>query len=59
MALEPGSGRRSVSPESSGRESPIPRQWRNQLGEGMYALLNLCFMIRNADEQRRGLCYQG
>ncbi|KAK2009636.1 hypothetical protein LZ32DRAFT_620518 [Colletotrichum eremochloae] len=32
MALEPGSGRRSVSPESSGRESPLPRQWRNQLG---------------------------
>ncbi|CAM1506599.1 Fc.00g062400.m01.CDS01 [Cosmosporella sp. VM-42] len=32
MALEPGSGRRSVSPDSSGRESPIPRQWRNQLG---------------------------
>ncbi|KAK1600247.1 Dopey, N-terminal-domain-containing protein [Colletotrichum navitas] len=32
MALEPGSGRRSVSPESSGRDSPLPRQWRNQLG---------------------------
>ncbi|WAO88187.1 Dopey-N domain-containing protein [Fusarium falciforme] len=32
MALEPGSGRRSVSPDSSGRDSPIPRQWRNQLG---------------------------
>ncbi|KFA53049.1 hypothetical protein S40293_05311 [Stachybotrys chartarum IBT 40293] len=31
MALEPGSGRRSVSPESSGRDSPMPRQWRNQL----------------------------
>ncbi|KAL1880805.1 hypothetical protein VTK73DRAFT_4975 [Phialemonium thermophilum] len=30
MALEPG--RRSVSPESSGRDSPVPRQWRNQLG---------------------------
>ncbi|KAK3337115.1 putative regulator of reproduction dopa [Cercophora scortea] len=30
MALEPS--RRSVSPESSGRESPVPRQWRNQLG---------------------------
>ncbi|KAK4457451.1 hypothetical protein QBC42DRAFT_279088 [Cladorrhinum samala] len=30
MALEPG--RRSVSPESSGRDSPAPRQWRNQLG---------------------------
>ncbi|KAK0632390.1 Dopey, N-terminal-domain-containing protein [Immersiella caudata] len=30
MALEPG--RRSISPESSGRESPVPRQWRNQLG---------------------------
>jgi len=29
MALEPS--RRSISPESSGRESPIPRQWRNQL----------------------------
>ncbi|KAI5465986.1 Dopey, N-terminal-domain-containing protein [Mariannaea sp. PMI_226] len=25
-------GRRSVSPESSGRDSPIPRQWRSQLG---------------------------
>uniref|UniRef100_A0A0D2XCU6 Uncharacterized protein n=1 Tax=Fusarium oxysporum (strain Fo5176) TaxID=660025 RepID=A0A0D2XCU6_FUSOF len=35
MALEPGSGRRSVSPESSGRESPILRQWRNQLGEAL------------------------
>ncbi|KPM41775.1 Protein dopey [Neonectria ditissima] len=32
MVLEPGSGRRSVSPEASGRDSPIPRQWRNQLG---------------------------
>ncbi|KAK4217691.1 protein dopey [Rhypophila decipiens] len=30
MALD--LGRRSVSPESSGRESPVPRQWRNQLG---------------------------
>ncbi|KAK4165662.1 protein dopey [Cladorrhinum sp. PSN259] len=30
MALE--LGRRSVSPESSGRDSPVPRQWRNQLG---------------------------
>ncbi|KAF4438913.1 dopey [Fusarium acutatum] len=38
MALEPESGRRSVSPESSGRESPIPRQWRNQLGEEDYAV---------------------
>ncbi|KAL6924701.1 hypothetical protein FSST1_001975 [Fusarium sambucinum] len=38
MALEPGSGRRSVSPESSGRDSPIPRQWRNQLGEEDYAI---------------------
>ncbi|KAF4456462.1 putative regulator of reproduction DopA [Fusarium austroafricanum] len=38
MALEPGSGRRSVSPESSGRESPIPRQWRSQLGEEDYAI---------------------
>ncbi|KAF4982252.1 hypothetical protein FZEAL_2136 [Fusarium zealandicum] len=32
MALEPGPGRRSASPESSGRDSPIPRQWRNQFG---------------------------
>ncbi|KAK0392731.1 hypothetical protein NLU13_2226 [Sarocladium strictum] len=32
MALDPNSGRRSVSPESSGRDSPIPPQWRNQLG---------------------------
>ncbi|KAK3383776.1 Dopey, N-terminal-domain-containing protein [Lasiosphaeria ovina] len=31
MSLEPG--RRSASPDnSSGRESPVPRQWRNQLG---------------------------
>ncbi|KAH8910886.1 hypothetical protein BR93DRAFT_943130 [Coniochaeta sp. PMI_546] len=30
MALEPG--RRSASPDSSGRNSPAPRQWRNQLG---------------------------
>ncbi|KAJ1331246.1 Dopey-like protein [Microdochium nivale] len=30
MALEPGP-RRSMSPESSGRASPTPRQWRNQL----------------------------
>ncbi|EHA58065.1 hypothetical protein MGG_13176 [Pyricularia oryzae 70-15] len=30
MALEPGLA--PGSPESSGRESPIPRQWRNQLG---------------------------
>jgi hypothetical protein len=32
MAPDPASGRRSVSPENSGRDSPIPRQWRNQLG---------------------------
>ncbi|KAK1240918.1 hypothetical protein MKX07_006351 [Trichoderma sp. CBMAI-0711] len=32
MALELGPGVRSGSPESSGRDSPIPRQWRNQLG---------------------------
>ncbi|VUC36112.1 unnamed protein product [Clonostachys rosea] len=32
MAPDPVSGRRSVSPESSGRDSPIPRQWRSQLG---------------------------
>ncbi|RYP11437.1 hypothetical protein DL764_000091 [Monosporascus ibericus] len=31
MAPEPGV-RRSVSPESSGRNTPTPRQWRNQLG---------------------------
>ncbi|KAH9909028.1 Dopey, N-terminal-domain-containing protein [Xylariomycetidae sp. FL2044] len=31
MALEPGP-RRSISPESSGRNTPSPRQWRNQLG---------------------------
>ncbi|KAK1754881.1 protein dopey [Echria macrotheca] len=30
MALE--ASRRSMSPDSSGRESPVPRQWRNQLG---------------------------
>ncbi|PNH29210.1 hypothetical protein VD0002_g2145 [Verticillium dahliae] len=33
MANEPASSRRSLSPESSGRDSPLPtRQWRNQLG---------------------------
>ncbi|KAI1779804.1 putative regulator of reproduction dopa [Hypoxylon cercidicola] len=31
MALEPGP-RRSMSPESSGRNTPTLRQWRNQLG---------------------------
>ncbi|RYP63263.1 hypothetical protein DL770_009421 [Monosporascus sp. CRB-9-2] len=31
MAPEPGA-RRSVSPESSGRNTPTPRQWKNQLG---------------------------
>ncbi|KAI0200153.1 putative regulator of reproduction dopa [Astrocystis sublimbata] len=31
MALEPGP-RRSMSPESSGRNTPTIRQWRNQLG---------------------------
>ncbi|KAL2270106.1 hypothetical protein VTJ83DRAFT_2290 [Remersonia thermophila] len=30
MALEPG---RSVSPDSSGRDSPGPRQWMGQLGD--------------------------
>ncbi|KAI1279053.1 putative regulator of reproduction dopa [Xylaria sp. FL0933] len=30
MALEPGP-RRSMSPESSGRDTPTSRQWRNQL----------------------------
>ncbi|KAM3070867.1 hypothetical protein ACMFMG_009784 [Clarireedia jacksonii] len=32
MALEPRSGRQSVSPASSGRASPVSRKWRNQLG---------------------------
>ncbi|RXG43361.1 hypothetical protein VDGE_03044 [Verticillium dahliae] len=33
MANEPASSRRSLSPESSCRDSPLPtRQWRNQLG---------------------------
>ncbi|KHN96423.1 Dopey [Metarhizium album ARSEF 1941] len=32
MALDQGSGAIAGSPESSGRDSPIPRQWRNQLG---------------------------
>ncbi|KAJ6784133.1 hypothetical protein PWT90_09007 [Aphanocladium album] len=32
MALDPGSRAWTGSPESSGRDSPIPRQWRNQLG---------------------------
>ncbi|KAI0482939.1 Dopey, N-terminal-domain-containing protein [Xylariaceae sp. FL0804] len=31
MSLDPGH-RRSMSPESSGRTTPTPRQWRNQLG---------------------------
>ncbi|KAJ4144793.1 hypothetical protein LMH87_003663 [Akanthomyces muscarius] len=31
MALDPGSRAWTGSPESSGRDSPIPRQWRNQL----------------------------
>ncbi|KAK4239834.1 hypothetical protein C8A03DRAFT_42613 [Achaetomium macrosporum] len=30
MALDPG--RRSASPDSSDRDSPVPRQWRSQLG---------------------------
>ncbi|KAK2612449.1 hypothetical protein QQS21_001553 [Conoideocrella luteorostrata] len=34
MALDPGSSAIAGSPESSGRDSPIPRQWRNQLGGG-------------------------
>ncbi|KKA28636.1 hypothetical protein TD95_001870 [Thielaviopsis punctulata] len=29
-SLEPGSGR--ATPDSSGRVSPVPRQWRNQIG---------------------------
>ncbi|RCI15549.1 hypothetical protein L249_3612 [Ophiocordyceps polyrhachis-furcata BCC 54312] len=33
MALEPASGVYSASPESSGRDSPVPRGWRNQLGQ--------------------------
>ncbi|KAK5990439.1 Protein dopey [Cladobotryum mycophilum] len=32
MALDLGPGARSGSPESSGRDSPIPPQWRNQFG---------------------------
>ncbi|SPN96987.1 probable regulator of reproduction DopA [Cephalotrichum gorgonifer] len=32
MAHDLASGRRSASPESSDRDSPLPRQWRNQLG---------------------------
>ncbi|PHH86716.1 hypothetical protein CDD83_9857 [Cordyceps sp. RAO-2017] len=33
MALESGPGAPSGSPESSERDSPIPRRWRTQLGE--------------------------
>ncbi|KAM4054924.1 protein dopey [Hirsutella rhossiliensis] len=33
MSPEPGPGVRPASPESSGRDSPIPRRWRNQLGQ--------------------------
>ena len=43
MALDPG--RRSASPESSGRDSPVPRQWRNQLSSGKptsYHMLLCC-----------------
>ncbi|PHH53372.1 Protein dopey [Ceratocystis fimbriata CBS 114723] len=32
--LEPGSAAHSPTPDSSGRASPIPRQWRNQLSSG-------------------------
>ncbi|OAA74000.1 cellular morphogenesis regulator DopA [Cordyceps fumosorosea ARSEF 2679] len=32
MALDPGSRAWTGSPESSGRDSPIPRQWRSQPG---------------------------
>ncbi|KAK3355856.1 Dopey, N-terminal-domain-containing protein [Neurospora tetraspora] len=31
MSLDP-TRPRSISPESSGRDSPVPKQWRNQLG---------------------------
>lgn len=48
MALDPGSGPFSGSPESSGRDSPIPRQWRNQLGGGMRRrILNKSGMTTN------------
>ncbi|KAG6086955.1 hypothetical protein E4U30_000289 [Claviceps sp. LM220 group G6] len=32
MAPDPASSAVGGSPESSGRDSPVPRQWRNQLG---------------------------
>ncbi|KAL5614715.1 uncharacterized protein BROUX77_000552 [Berkeleyomyces rouxiae] len=32
--LEPGSAAHSPTPDSSGRASPVPRQWRNQLSSG-------------------------
>ena len=43
MALEPG--RRSVSPDSSGHDSPVPRQWRNQLGTGRCLLMRPDFLF--------------
>lgn len=36
MALDLPPGARSVSPESSGRDSPIPKQWGGLLGTGEY-----------------------
>ena len=43
MALEPG--RRSASPDSDGRDSPVPRQWRNQLGTGMLSVLLFLWVV--------------
>jgi hypothetical protein len=59
MALDPG--RRSVSPESSGHESPKPRQWRNQLGSGkcsrfvvyVYRILTLDAIAEDAPPKDR------
>lgn len=54
MSLEPGP-RRSMSPESSGRNTPTARQWRNQLGAGIShpgldSVPKYCFLLTFGQE---------
>lgn len=56
MSLEPGPPR-SISPESSGRDTPNPsRQWRNQLGAGENTLPGRTYCSLRIPDWKANVC---
>lgn len=53
MSLETGVGRRSTSPTSSGRSSPVARTGRRTIDEGMY--VNSRILTQRASLRRSGI----